>query len=110
MHPFTQERLDQEREYADALRKDQEMEEKIALEQAITASLADTVVDVIEESTHQEEQAPLTLEQLRRARLAYYQPSMQCEAITVAGVRCKRNKSNQFNKYCTIHIKKRIVI
>lgn len=111
MHPFTEDRLKQEEEYQECLRADQEREEREereAINRAIAESLAEVVeAEVDEESLREEEERPLTIEELRAVRMAYYESSFQCDAITLAGSRCKNVKTGKYNKFCKIHTKRR---
>ena len=111
MHPFTEDRLKQEEEYQECLRVDQEREEREereAINRAIAESLAEVVeAEVDEESLREEEERPLTIEELRAVRMAYYEPSVQCDAITLSGSRCKNVKIGKYNRFCKIHTKRR---
>ena len=119
MHPFTEDRLKQEEEYQECLRVDQEREEREAINRAIAESLAEVVeadvdgvaevggvAEVDEESLREEEERPLTIEELRAVRMAYYEPSVQCDAITLSGSRCKNVKIGKYNRFCKIHSKR----
>lgn len=108
MHPYTQDRLAQDREYEAALRADIEREEREAMEMAIVNSLTDMTnnEEVTEEALREEEERPLTIEELRALRVAYYEPNIQCEALTLAGTRCKRAKQGLYSKFCRVHSKK----
>lgn len=101
VHPYTEERLNQDAEYEAALRKDEERE-AVLREKEREAILRE------QEALREEEERPLTLDELRTARIAYYEPNVQCEALTLAGVRCKRSK--QGSRFCKIHSKKQLKI
>ena len=105
MHPYTQDRLAQDSEYEATLRADIEREEREAMETAIANSLED-MTNAEEEALREEEERPLTIEELRAVRIAFYEPNIQCEAFTLAKTRCKRTKQGLHNKFCRVHSKK----
>lgn len=111
MHSYTQERLEQNKEYEESLRADEEREERQAIERVIAESLTQCVSEAIdaEEELREEKERLLTLEELRAIRVAYYEPDIQCEAITLAGCRCKRAKQTKNKRFCKIHSKNSLV-
>ena len=122
MHPFTQERLEQEIEYEQSLLEDIRKEEQEAIlkeiyerqKQPVEApphvpqtmeAPPQTAGGDDEEEDECEEEPQLTLEQLREIRLRRFMPCTDttCKALTVRGSKCRIPA--QKNGLCRIHMR-----